>query len=75
MKLNIDTRKLNRIIKDNPDTFTYADPLKVLTLRSDLEDYIYDVRVQTLVGTGVKRSKAEAMITEFLEKSESNEVL
>lgn len=77
LAMDIDNRKLNRIFKDNPNAFgMIPDPLATVSLRSDVADYIFEARVETLCQhTDMTREDAEKVVQEDLDKTESEEVL
>jgi hypothetical protein len=77
LEMDIDNRKLNRIFKDNPKAFGIGpDAFAMVSLRSDIADYIREVRIEMTMLAGVNnREDAEEIVDGALEATESGEIL
>lgn len=76
LKVDIDHKTVNRLFKANIKHFgSNVDIYGVEHLRHELADYIYKVRVQTLVMTGMPEADAVKVIDNLLEKTESSELI
>lgn len=77
LEMNIDNRKLNRIFKDNPGAFGFSpDAFKIVNLRSDIADYIFEVRTEiTMSHEGLSREDAETKVQTQLDATKSKDIL
>lgn len=77
LEMDIDNRKLNRIFKDNSGAFGIGpDAFKMVSLRSDIADYIFEVRTKlTMNYEGLSREDAETKVQTQLDATENEDIL